>query len=371
MSNNKKIVYLTMNDAPSGVYKSQVIDVVDFLNSRLDLNIKLVSFVPLRGFLQNRRKLKAWNNNIKVLPMFPKLSNWKRTKSIYNLFAPKGDLIIARGPMAFEISHNKDVLMIYDGRGAIKAELNEYPDMIPDRSIVNNIINAEKFAVLNSNKRLAVSHKLVDYWKREFNLPTEDSSSIVIPCLFTAKEMSKDLKSKTDLGWSEKDIVLVYAGGIGGWQSFEPLMVSLIKLLGANNNIKCLFLTRENEYLTVLMSKFPKKVKRLWLNPEEVPNYLSLGDYGILVREKNITNEVASPVKYAEYLNAGLKVLISEGIGDFSNEVMTENLGIVIRDFQIPENLKEITADEKERIIAFGNKYSKENFLELYKNLLG
>ena len=57
---------------------------------------------------------------------------------------------------------------------------------------------------------------------------------------------------------------------------------------------------------------------------------LSAADFGLLLRENNIVNNVASPTKFAEYLMAGLPVIISNGIGDFSYFVRFKNVGICI-----------------------------------------
>jgi hypothetical protein len=48
-----------------------------------------------------------------------------------------------------------------------------------------------------------------------------------------------------------------------------------------------------------------------------------------MIREDTITNRVASPTKFAEYLAAGLPVLISAHIGDFSTTVRANDLGLV------------------------------------------
>ena len=62
----------------------------------------------------------------------------------------------------------------------------------------------------------------------------------------------------------------------------------------------------------------------------QVPDYLSAADYGLLLREENVTNGVASPVKFAEYLSCGLQILISANLGDFSGMVAEDSLGYVI-----------------------------------------
>jgi glycosyltransferase involved in cell wall biosynthesis len=72
----------------------------------------------------------------------------------------------------------------------------------------------------------------------------------------------------------------------------------------------------------------------------EVPRYLAAGDIGLLLREPSLVNAVASPVKFAEYLAAGLPVVLTEGIGDYSDLAMRNNLGVVL-DFYASEEAVE------------------------------
>ena len=42
------------------------------------------------------------------------------------------------------------------------------------------------------------------------------------------------------------------------------------------------------------------------LNRVEIPNILSQFEYGFIIRECNLVNYVASPIKFAEYLACGV-----------------------------------------------------------------
>jgi hypothetical protein len=66
------------------------------------------------------------------------------------------------------------------------------------------------------------------------------------------------------------------------------------------------------------------------LAPDRVADHLAVCDYGLLLREPTITNRVASPTKFAEYLAAGLDVLISPGLGDLSDFVRRHGCGLVV-----------------------------------------
>lgn len=58
-----------------------------------------------------------------------------------------------------------------------------------------------------------------------------------------------------------------------------------------------------------------------------VPEYLMASDAGLLARHTSIISEVASPVKFPEYLACGLPVLAFRGIGDTEAIIQRYNVG--------------------------------------------
>lgn len=63
---------------------------------------------------------------------------------------------------------------------------------------------------------------------------------------------------------------------------------------------------------------------------EQVGAYLMAADLGLLLRENSMTNLVASPVKFAEYLRSGLPVMLTPYVGDFSAFVTSMGCGAVV-----------------------------------------
>jgi glycosyltransferase involved in cell wall biosynthesis len=65
-------------------------------------------------------------------------------------------------------------------------------------------------------------------------------------------------------------------------------------------------------------------------DPAEINAFLNAADLGIILRDNVMTNRVASPTKLAEYLLAGLPVLASDHIGDYSEFIRENRLGCVV-----------------------------------------
>lgn len=364
------IIYLTLNDSPSGIYNSQVIDVVKYLNKLSVSRIKLFAFISIRNFSDNKRKIKSRLPDAVVLPMIPGFRNWKLNRFLLNIICwlYKPNAIIARSVLATYISlytKKKGLvkLVCHDGRGAIAAEWNEY-DVVGDSIIKHEIKAIEEKVVNECDYSIAVSEQLVEYWRKEYSYT---GNYFVIPC--TLSEDFCDLKIsvekikqlRSSLGYADDDIILVYSGSSAGWQSFEYLRELIISLINNNQHIKLLFLANPDEKIKSLINQYPSKIKALWVNHGEVKNYLLMSDYGLLVREQTVTNKVASPVKFAEYLSCGLSVLISENIGDYSEFVKDNKCGYVINSAGSYSSLLPVSMEEREKNILLATTFFSKN----------
>lgn len=375
------MIYLTFNDQPSGVYSSQVSDVCNFLNLHLTADIKLVAFISLHNFLRNRKTIKKEIKNALVLPAIPKAKHWKINAIIFTLicFFLRQDKVIARNVLAANIAliaKRAGVIkgICLDGRGAIAAEWNEYK-VVPDDSMVKAIFEQEKRAVNKTDYRISVSTKLINYWDKSFQY--KQNNHVVIPCtldsgfninLFNDEQIEK-LRIKQ--GFRKEDIVLVYSGSTAGWQSFSTIGDILGKLLFSNKNFKLLFLTGHDEYIQKMMDKHPGQVFNKWVKFNEVQDILLACDYGILVREQSVTNQVASPTKFAEYLSAGLPVLISENLGDYTNFVRVQSCGQIINE-SAEIKLTKPTFEQKLNALKLAENYfTKLSHIESYEQMIG
>jgi hypothetical protein len=370
------IFYVTFNDLPSGIYFSQVTDVVAFIRHQLQKEIRLVAFISLRNFSQNKKAIKKELGDAIVVPMVPGVTRWRLNKWLLSFlcFIYKPEVIVGRSVLASMLAFYSKcrARIVYDGRGAISAEWKEY-GVITDTQMLSEIAELEKHAVLEAWKRIAVSEHLVNYWKREFNY--DQGSHVIIPCTLNKQYESLEvtnetiLQSRKRLGFDTTDIVFVYAGSISGWQGFDLLYNFMRPILNTAHNYKLLLLCAPDKNTERLLSEFQGQVKRILVSPSDVPAYLLAGDYGLLIREASVTNEVASPVKFAEYLACGLKVVISPYLGDYSNFVAETNTGIVSQG-QPAGTFTSVSINEKLRCRNLSLKtFTKSVYEEKYREI--
>lgn len=373
------ILYLTYNDQPSGVYWSQVTDVVEHLNTLGAGRVRLVALVSGRDFLKTRRAIKAHSPSAIVLPMVPTMKRWKRNTTILawvcRSLRPSG--IICRGPfatwMALRMRERGLVKKVcFDGRGAYAAEWEEYR-IIDDDALIAQFRPLENEAVNASDFRMAVSNALVAHWRERYGYA--GAAHVVVPCTLgkdvaTAPHTSPLTPHTSHL--SEAPIRLVYSGSTAGWQSFELLNGLLRQALDAQPNVKVLFLSKRDANNSALEAAYPGRVEVKWLDHAQVAAALAECDYGIMVRERTITNRVASPTKFAEYVSNGLKVIANEGLGDFSELIRNERLGTVLGETDLIPMLEPVSAEERTRLMTFAHaRFRKETFREQYRRILG
>jgi len=108
--------------------------------------------------------------------------------------------------------------------------------------------------------------------------------------------------------------------------------------------------------IAALTNISPPGMVSLTLQSSELPRYLAAADIGFLLRETDPVNAVASPVKFAEYLAAGLGVVTSPGLEGAAELVVSRRLGLAISPTPDADEIGQLADfvdnfnDQKERI---------------------
>jgi hypothetical protein len=279
------------------------------------------------------------------------------------LFRQRPEFIIARGPFATLLAANiNSVPVCFDARGAYCSEFKEF-DVSDGSFTAEEIRNIESEALKKSKTAIAVSEALVNYWKSEFNY--SDTKHVVIPCT---------LRTDFRYGKANRDsntIRIVFAGGSGPWQNLTTLSDLLLPVFNKRADISLTLLVKNLPADFELAKQFPERVTQNWVSEFEVQEILNQCDYGWLVRDYSNTNRVASPVKFAEYLAAGLRVIISESLGDFSEFVSKNSCGVVLTEATDLSDLKKVSAEDRTRISNLTKTYFvKSMYSEQYRKVL-
>jgi hypothetical protein len=366
--------YLTLNEEPIGLFESQIVDVVSFLDKEFKPEILLISFISIRSYFKHRKIIKSYSVRSVVLPSFPKLIFFKfNILALFFLcfiYKPKG--IIARNIFAcFLAIKCRDFKFIskvvYDGRGYMKAEAEEYK--IFNDNVSKMISGLEDIAVNCSDFVMAITKQMVHCWKSQYNY--KKNNYVIIPNTLGENFNNLEIKlndinlTRSSLGYKSDEIILIYSGSTAKWQSIDNIIQFCRNQLQKNTKVKVLFLSKITKELDQLINDYPARASRMWLDSEGVSKYMMVCDYGLLLRTKSITNSVSFSTKFAEYLSCGLKVITTNfmSISDF---VEINNAGLIIEDINFNTNLFKPKIDEKIRInnlaINNFNKNSPNNY---------
>lgn len=277
----------------------------------------------------------------------------------------------------------KKVPIVFDVRGDLKDEL-----LSVGVSWFKQItyLFLESLCIRYATIISAVTSKLIQVLNQRYSI----KKSVVIPCCvdFDYFQVQDQLlqTEKIRLGIHPDEIVLIYSGGLSHYQQVPQILKLWSHLLDVPN-IKFLLLTNEDPHshpsAFSYKERFKSKILHISVQRERVPLILNCADIAFLLRDDRQLNRVASPVKFAEYISCGLKVVTSPFLGDVHQQVIDHDLGMlispdfsdddVIRFKKYVENIaKNRSQEERYRIKGLAlrlynwNSY-KDTFVNLYK----
>lgn len=229
---------------------------------------------------------------------------------------------------------------VLDIRGLWPAEflLNQNKEIFTCEELLAD--NTGKILVerLKENLKLADGMTTVTYRLGEVlrHLSGFSKSSWVVPCA-----ISGDLVKSGEYSDQGKEcgIYVGYLGGVASYQNLPDLVLPFMDMLmKKDERIMLRFVTHQPIQMKKLLDKFNWKANRfevISVPQAEVNKHLKSMDLGLMIRRKNLVNEVAQPVKIGEYLAAGVPVLVQRNLGgldtlDFPGikEIDIETLGV-------------------------------------------
>lgn len=239
----------------------------------------------------------------------------------------------------------------------------------------------EKLIMKRSNKVICVSKALKSYFLNKFKLNEEKFS--VFPgaadseLFFYNEGLRNDVRKELDLDSS--DILIVYSGRLEMiWEIPDEIFDFFRNLLTKDHRFKLLLITPDVDLANEMIGDYKFEnvtyVKKVEL--PEVNRYLNAADVGLLLREDIPMNNVASPTKFAEYLMAGLPVLISSSIHDFAIDIHKTGYGVVVSSLNeisqegFEQLLNSLNIDKKEIAIWGKHNLSKGAFIDKYVKIL-
>lgn len=216
----------------------------------------------------------------------------------------------------------------------------------PQAGVYFNFIEKKIFKKLSN--AVCVTNSMKKYYEKKYPFY---KGKYIIYSIMPTELVEYDLEAYNRIKTENKQINVIYSGGIQGWQNID-MMMQLI----ANNQSSRIHYT----ILTGNIEKFEEKVTQYKIPLENITlvsrppqelwkDYLS-ADYAFILRDDNIVNRVANPTKLVEYLYYGIvPIVLSPFIGDYYD------LGyefIDVRDFSKDSLVKPRNLNQKNKHIV-------------------
>lgn len=176
-----------------------------------------------------------------------------------------------------------------------------------------------------SSKIVVVTDYMFEVLKKTYKCP-KTKDYIVIPC-----------HSRVSYN-GEKKIAnsLCYIGGLSKWQNVDIILQFYNNLSQINDNYKLFIATFDHDKLkrlikTNVSENYQGNIRLLSLSSAiEVELFLSKMEFGFLIRDNIPLNNVASPIKLAEYLSCGVTPIISASLTEFYNKLKRQGCGVFV-----------------------------------------
>ena len=231
--------------------------------------------------------------------------------------------------------------VVFDARGIAAPETQlrltaagRDPDLVA-RSVLAAAAQ-ERRAVDAADAVTAVSAPLLRRLTTHFD-PDDARPLVVVPCCVDEPTFDPAARAevRARLGLQPHELLLVHTSTEARWEDFARVR-ALFRAVHARRQARLLFLSTlpEHEVNAGLSAGDPLRsallVKRA--APAEVASYLAAADAGLLLRRPHEAFRLASPVKLAEYLAAGLAVAASEGTGTLLPLLERRGVGATVPD---------------------------------------
>lgn len=227
--------------------------------------------------------------------------------------------------------YNDNIPVLYDVHGAVE-ELIEFQTKSINRIYYNVLKNIEGRYLPRYDGGFVVSNALKEYLIKEYKLEKTDNI-FVVPCATEGKtESFEEKKKKRDVyrkkyNFCKSDIVFVYSGGVSPWQCIDNVINMYMKMKKKNDACKLLILSHQADSINipkeydVVVDKIPS---------DKVADVLNCGDIGFLLRDDYITNNVAYPNKFLEYVKSGMYIISTPYIYDVAKQIDEYKIGTLI-----------------------------------------
>ncbi|MEW6621772.1 MAG: glycosyltransferase [Bacillota bacterium] len=277
---------------------------------------------------------------------------------------------------------SNDIPIIVDIHG-VKEELLEYNTGSTFKKMLKTALYyytkySENKHLIKADGTLVVSKALANNLREEYGL--DNLNQYVVPCAIDNNNIDDKEKKLLKSYYREKyniamdETVFIYSGGVSPWQCIDK-SIEIFKRINEKKDLRARMMIFSHQ-ADIIRAKVAddKNIIVDSLSSDEVNKALCMGDFALLIRENYITNNVAYPNKFLEYVQSGMKVISTPYIFDVAEEIVNYDVGVIIdlnnycselaEYFGRNETLIEDSAKRKELLYSSSFEYTLKSFVD-------
>lgn len=360
------VIHLSAREGRSLIFLSQVAKPMSFL-ARAGVDITIAMVCQLGDFVR-RAERAQWREQAQALNALA--VPWKRLVSYPSRlrhlapdrrilagflrlrFSPETRFIVhCRGTQATQLALDlrrgfPQMRIVSDCRGVDGPEQAEHRGLGtdlsgPEEAWMRSLETRQRAALAESDAILCVSEAMKDYLVGSLGL-APDGIGVIPTCYSGRRALRSDAdvrEIRTRYAYDRK-IVLAHAASETPWQRIEDVARLCSMLAARSPNLHFLFLGQHTQRIRERLDRHglaPQRATVVSVPHDDVAQHLAAADAGIMLRSHSLVSRVASPVKFAEYLSAGLPVIVTPALGDQSGLVEREGVGLVLPSIEIDQ----------------------------------
>ncbi len=222
-----------------------------------------------------------------------------------------------------------NLTIVFDNHG-VSPEEEAMTGAHPNR--VRAVERLEQQVLAQADLTLYVSNQMAAHYEGKYALPPIEH--VILPCCVEAKFFC-DRPVRDLPALLSRRTVIGYVGTLAAWQCGPDMLSLFAQLQRRDPTLFLLLLTPAREHGIALAAASDAGIQAdsilvREVQHDQVPSYLQHVDIGLLLRRDHPVNLVSSPTKFAEYLAAGVPVLMTGAVGDYSSQARTNRLGFVV-----------------------------------------
>lgn len=190
----------------------------------------------------------------------------------------------------------------------------------------------ESKLLLNADHVVSLTHAAVREMERFPYLVGRMPQVTVIP---TCADLARFCPQPT----VKKEFLLGYVGSAGTWYEFEATVACFAELLRLKPTARFLIINRnEHDYVRkrLIAGGVPLTAVELRAaSHSEMPEQIARMFAGIFFYKQSISRVACAPTKLGEFLGCGVPCLGNSGIGDMTEILESQRVGVVVSDFSL------------------------------------